>query len=133
MLLRRGAVDQATVVRMSKKTKKLAVERRDGSFLDRVQVPSIDAIPFYSVIAAPLCIRSPVLNERRVRLLAIQADATKRETHAYKHAELRAADDNCTFKPQINKSSKQRHGRSVEELSRGDAAHNLDLKVSEMS
>ncbi len=69
--------------------------------------------------------------DRRVRLLAIQADATKRETHAYKHAELRAADDNCTFKPQINKSSKQRHARSVEELSRGDAAHNLDLKVSE--
>ena len=70
------------------------------------------------------------IGKQRVRLPVPQADATKRETHAYKHAELRAADDNCTFKPKINKSSQQRHGRSVEELSRGDAAHNVDLKVS---
>ena len=61
MLLRRGAVDQATVVRMSKKTKKLAVERRDGSFLDRVQVPPVVPIPFHSVIATPLCILCPNL------------------------------------------------------------------------
>jgi hypothetical protein len=66
-----------------------------------------------------------------VLCLCNQADATKRETHAYKHAELRSADDNCTFKPTINRSSKDLRGRSVDELSRGDAAHNLDLKVSE--
>jgi hypothetical protein len=30
---------------MSKKTKKLAVERRDGNFLDRVQVPPIVTTP----------------------------------------------------------------------------------------
>ena len=46
LLLHRGANnDQATAVRMSKKTKKLAVERRDGNFLDRVQVPPIVTTP----------------------------------------------------------------------------------------